>query len=80
VTWDIEVACDAEAQPPLPRVDVVRERRTVLAERTLNAGDREVGLSFEVTPEDRDGLLEFRSWSGRCGYVLRGIDVRHVAP
>ena len=82
VSWDLAFGtCEPGATSPSVHVDVLRDGKTLLAERDLTPADASAVLAFDVPTSLADKPLEFRTWwGGSCPFVVRGIDVRRVHP
>ena len=79
VTWDLAFAeCDG-AGPPVV-VDVLRSGTERLGQTPVSPASPTPTLDFVVASGQEKEPIELRTWSGHCGFTLRGIDLRQVSP
>lgn len=82
VTWDLETKNCPESESNV-HVDINVKSETgakELAQIDTAPRTEKPRLRFSVTTDDQASLFEFRSWSGKCGYTLRGINVTQIGP
>lgn len=82
-TWQVSVgACNGEILAPELHVDVWRgettPRAALVAAKNAWATETKLEIEFDVGPETRAERFELRSFTGRCGYTIEGVDLRRV--
>lgn len=76
--WDLGFRdCPADASI---RVDVARFGRGTVAERDVTPAEGGAELGFEVLPEMRDDVWEFRMFVAPCAVVMKDLRVRRLPP
>ncbi len=79
VTWDLVFAECVGAAPPVV-VDVLRSGTEILGMENVDPASPTPAIEFTIASGQKAEPIEFRTWSGRCGFTLRGIDLRRVGP